>query len=299
MLKSVLLTARPKQWTKNLLVYFALFFTAGGAWGLGDIPAALSLVGKATLAFALFSLVSSAQYLVNDVLDAEQDRRHPVKRNRPVASGALAPRTALAAGGVLGAAGVAAAFAIDVLFGWVTVGYLATALAYSLILKKVVLLDVFVVSAGFVLRAVAGAAVIQVPVSPWLYVCTGLGALFIALSKRRSELVNAGDRAGVQRNTLDLYTRPLLDQLIGIVATATLLAYTLYTFTAPNLPENHAMMLTAPFVAYGVFRYLYLVHKHSLGENPEDLPITDRPILASIVLWLATAAAVLLAAPRP
>ncbi len=296
MLKALLLTARPRQWTKNLLVYFALFFTAGEAWDLGDAALALSLVGKATLALALFSLVSSAQYLVNDVIDAERDRRHPKKRLRPVASGALPPAAALTAGGILAAVGTAAAFAVEPLFGWTAAGYMAVSLAYSLALKRFPVLDVFAVSAGFVIRAVAGAVVIQAPVSPWLYVCTGLGSLLIALSKRRSELVNAGDGAGKQRDTLDLYTIPLLDQLIGIAAAVALMAYTLYTFTAPNLPQNGQMMLTTPFVAYGVFRYLYLIHRRNFGEDPEEALFTDAPLAIAIALWLATAAAVLLGA---
>ena len=171
---------------------------------------------KATVAVVLFSLVSSGQYMVNDVLDADEDRRHPRKRLRPVASGALTAPVALTVGGLLAAGGTAAAFVLEPTFGWVTAIYLATTVAYSYALKRVALLDVFVISAGFVLRTVAGAAVLEVPVSPWLYTCAGLGALFIALSKRRSELVNAGDRAPEQRETLDLYSRPLLDQLIGI-----------------------------------------------------------------------------------
>ncbi len=295
-LKAVLLAARPKQWTKNLLIYVPLFFTAGDAWDFSDAAAALSLLVKATVAVVLFSLVSSGQYMVNDVLDADEDRRHARKRRRPVASGALAAPVALTLGGVLAAAGIAGAFALEPDFGWVTAIYLATTAAYSFALKRIVLLDVFVISAGFVLRTVAGAAVLDVPVSPWLYTCAGLGALFIALSKRRSELVNAGNRAPEQRETLDLYSRPLLDQLIGISATAALLTYVLYTFTAPNLPDDHSMMLTAPFAVYILFRYIYLVQRRGAGENPEDVFTSDLPIIVAVALWLLTALAVLLRA---
>ena len=294
-MRAVLVAARPRQWAKNLLIYVPLLFTAGDAWGLADAASALSLLAKATGAVVLFSLVSSGQYMVNDVLDAEEDRRHARKRLRPVASGALAPGVALAVGGLLAAGGTAGAFAIEPAFGWVTAIYLATAAAYSFALKRVALLDVFVVSAGFVLRTVAGAAVLGVPVSPWLYTCAGLGALFIALSKRRSELVNAGGRAGEQREALDLYTRPLLDQLIGISATAALLTYVLYTFTAPNLPDDHSMMLTAPFAVYILFRYIYLVQRGA-GESPEEVFTSDLPIVAAVALWLLTALAVLLRA---
>ena len=157
-----------------------------------------------------------------------------------------------------------------------------------------VLLDVFVVSSGFVLRAVSGAIVLGVPVSPWLYVCTGLGALFICLCKRRSELGIYEKQAGKQRDTLDKYTKSVLDQFIGIVATATLLTYTLYTFTATNLPDNQSMMLTIPFVAYGIFRYIYLVYVKKLGENPEEILIKDVPIIVSLSLWFATVTIVLI-----
>ena len=295
-MKAVLLAARPRQWTKNLLIYVPLFFTAGDVWGLSDASSALSLLVKATLAVVVFSLVSSGQYMVNDVIDADDDRRHPKKRHRPVASGALAPAVALAVGGLLAVGGTGAAFVLEAAFGWVTAIYLATTAAYSFALKRVALLDVFVISAGFVLRTVAGAAVLEVPVSPWLYTCAGLGALFIALSKRRSELANAGERAPEQREALDLYSVPLLDQFIGVSATAALLTYVLYTFTAPNLPDDHSMMLTAPFAVYILFRYIYLVQRRGLGENPEDIFTSDLPIMVAVALWLLTALAVLLRA---
>ena len=291
--KALVLTTRPKQWTKNLLIYFALFFTASETWDMGATGPALSLLGKTTLAFVLFSALSGAVYLVNDIFDVEQDRVHPKKRFRPIPAGQLPIPLAWVGAAVLTVLGLSLSFFLEPLFGWVAMGYLVTMAAYTSILKQLVLLDVFAISGGFVLRAVAGAAVLQVPVSPWLYTCTGLGALLIALSKRRSELAQAGDDAGSQRVTLDWYTTPMLDVFIGIVAPSTLLAYTLYTFTAPNLPENHAMMLTVPFVIYGLFRYMFLVHARNLGENPEDILITDIPLILSIVLWLATAATVL------
>ena len=293
-LRAIMVASRPKQWTKNVLLYFVLFFTAGDVWVLGDTTSFLSLFGKATIGFVLFSLVSSSQYLINDILDAERDRKHVNKCRRPVASGELSLAFAWTGAIVLGTVGITSAFIVEIAFGWVVAGYLAISLAYSFVLKQIVLIDVFAISTGFVLRAVAGAAVLQVPVSPWLYICTGLGALFLGLSKRRSELVNAGETAGSQREALYQYSVPLLDQLIGVVATATPLSYILYTFTAPNLPDNDAMMLTAPFVIYGVFRYLFLVYAENVGESPEDIVITDGPLIVSIALWLATSAAVLL-----
>lgn len=292
--RAFVISLRPKQWTKNLLIYFALFFTLHETGGIGDVDEALPLIAKTTLAFVLFSALSGAVYLVNDIFDVERDRRHPKKRYRPIASGQMPVSVAWVAAAVLTVSSVSLSFLLEPAFGWISTGYLALMAAYSLLLKHLVLLDVFSISAGFILRAVAGAAVLQVPISPWLYTCTGLGALLIALAKRRSELHLAGDRAGSQRSTLDSYTTSLLDQYIAVVAPSTLLAYTLYTFTAPNLPENHAMMLTIPFVVYGLFRYIYLTHSKNMGENPEDILIRDIPLIISIVLWLATAATILL-----
>jgi 4-hydroxybenzoate polyprenyltransferase len=292
--RALAVSMRPKQWTKNLIIFFALFFTVNESWELGDAEVAVTTLGKAALAFALFSALSGAVYLVNDILDIEHDRQHPRKRTRPIPSGELPVPVAWAAGAAIAALGLSVSFLLEPLFGWVALGYVTLMLAYSLLLKRLVLLDVFSISAGFVLRAVAGAAVLQAPISPWLYTCTGLGALLIALAKRRSELVLAGPDAGRQRDTLNMYSTALLDQFIAIVAPSTLVAYTLYTFTAPNLPENHAMMLTVPFVVYGLFRYIYLVHSRTLGESPEDILIADAPLIVSILLWLATAAAILL-----
>ncbi|MDA1188680.1 MAG: UbiA family prenyltransferase, partial [Chloroflexi bacterium] len=223
----------------------------------------------------------------------EKDRSHPRKRSRPIASGRLHVTTATLAAAALISIALAFSFVLSISFGGVAAGYLALMLFYTLWLKHIVLLDVFSISAGFVLRAVAGAAVIDAPISPWLYICTGLGALLIALGKRRSEIENAGAAAATQRDSLESYSRKLIDQFIAIVAPSTLLAYTLYTFTAPNLPDNHAMMLTIPFVVYGLFRYLYLVHTRNAGETPEEILLADKPLLASITLWLATAAVIL------
>lgn len=284
---------RPKQWTKNLLVYLPLFFTVEERWSPQELGAALDMIGRSTAALVLFTVISGAVYLINDVADLDSDRRHPRKRNRPIASGRLGVRPALAVSLVLAAAGVAVSFALEALFGWVALGYLGLMTAYSLILKRVVLLDVITVAGGFLLRVVAGAAVLGVLISPWLYACSGLGALFIALAKRRSEAAAAGEDAATQREALGEYTLPLLDQLMAVVAASALLAYTLYTFTASNLPDNHAMMLTIPFVVFGLFRYTYLVHKGLMGEEPAEMLTRDAPLLASALLWLITVAAIL------
>ena len=271
----------------------ALFFTVNEAWSLTDIDQMAALIGKTTLAFILFSAISAACYLVNDVVDARRDRLHPVKRFRPSAAGTLSRRHALTAAVVLSAAGVASSFLLEPLFGGFAAAYLAITTAYTFVLKRVVVLDVFAIAAGFVLRAVAGAVVIQVPISPWLYICTGLGALFIALAKRRSEAAAAPERAADQRSTLDLYQRGFLDQLIVLSAASLVVVYSLYTFTAQNLPGNNSMMLTIPFVAYGVTRYIYLMHAKNAGERPEEVLTTDVPLIITVVSWLATASAVL------
>lgn len=291
--KALLISARPKQWTKNLLVYFALFFTVSKLWDPSEISRSLSLVSNTTMAFILFSALSSAIYIANDILDKENDRFHPKKRLRPIASGALPTSLGWSTAAILATLSLILSFFIEPLFGWIALGYSVLMIGYSTLLKRVVLLDVFSISGGFVLRAMSGAAVLQVPISPWLYTCTGLGALLIALVKRRSELVVAGDTAGAQRGTLNWYTTSLLDQFIAVVAPSTLLAYTLYTFTAPNLPDNHAMMLTIPFVVYALFRYMFLVHTKGLGENPEDILISDVPLIISILIWLAVAVTIL------
>lgn len=284
---------RPLQWVKNLLVFLPLFFTLNEAWSLDDLPGALDMVASAALALLLFCALSGGLYLFNDVLDIERDRVHPVKRRRPVASGAIPPRVALVFGLALPLACLYPAFLVAVPFGAVALAYVVIQLAYSLGLKRAPLLDVFSVASGFVLRVVAGAAVVELPISPWLYLCTGLAALFIAVSKRRSELARAGDAASEQRDALASYTLPMLDQLTALVATSALVSYALYTFTAPNLPANHSMMLTIPFVAYGMFRYIQLVHLRDAGEDPETIVMTDPPMIVAIALWLAASATIL------
>ena len=285
---------RPRQWYKNLIMYLAFFFTIDEAWSpSADIAAGLSLFGVITLAFLLFSALTGAVYLVNDILDAESDRLHPRKRHRPVASGHLPVTAAWASAAVLAVIGLGGAFALEPVFGVISGVYVLANVAYSLALKHIVLVDVFVISGGMVLRAVAGAAIMQVPISPWLYLCTALAALLLALIKRRSQLVSAGEDAASQRPSLSLYTVESLDRLIVITATASLIGYSLYTFTAPNLPANDAMMLTIPFIAFGLFRYIMLSGSVDAGENPEDLLMGDKPLIATALLWLGSAAVIL------
>jgi 4-hydroxybenzoate polyprenyltransferase len=293
-LRSLVISMRPRQWTKNLIVYMALIFSVGSAWHIRDPDTWLPMFGKASLAFALFCLVSSADYLVNDVRDREPDRLHPTKSRRPIAAGAFAPRAALAWASVLSLVGLGGMFALDLRAGEVVVGYIALMLAYSFYLKHTVLLDIMTIAAGFVLRAMSGALVIEVPISPWLYVVTALGALFLAINKRRAELLLLEEQANQHRATLEEYTPDLLNQLAATVTASTLIAYGLYTFTADNLPDNHSMMLTIPFVLYGIFRYLFLVHTRNQGSSPEDVLLKDWPLLLDILLWLVASLTVLI-----
>ena len=295
LMAAFILSMRPKQWSKNLLVFMALFFTVDQAWDPTDLNTALDLFAKSAVAFLLFSALSGVVYLVNDLMDREEDGKHPRKRHRPIASGALPASAAIVGAILIGVPALVASYALEPIFGLIALVYLASMLLYSVGLKKLALIDVFTISAGFVLRAVAGAVVIDSPISPWLYICTGLAAVFVVLSKRRSELANAGDQAQEQRGILGAYSLPVLDQLITVAASSALVSYTLYTVASENLPENHAMLLTAPFVVYGLFRYMFLVQRRDLAETPEDIILTDMPLIVAIVLWLATAGTVLIA----
>jgi len=283
-LPAVLRALRPLQWTKNGLVFAALIFA--------DRAFDLESVLRATGAALVFCAISSGIYLINDVRDAEQDRYHPKKRHRPIAAGLVTPRYAMVVAGLLLLIGFLGALSVRPAFVGIAVGYIVLMVAYSYGLKRIVILDVFAISAGFVLRAVGGAVAISVPISPWLYVCTMLGALFIGFAKRRNEIATL-EHAGLHRANLDSYSLPMLDQIIAIVSSATLMAYSLYTFDAPTVPDNHALMLTIPFVAYALFRYLFLVYKKELGGSPEVILVTDKPLLACILGWVLTSVTIL------
>jgi 4-hydroxybenzoate polyprenyltransferase len=280
--RAALTAMRPRQWTKNLLLFAGIIFAAK----LGEAARWL----EAVAAFAAYCAASSASYLVNDVRDAPHDREHPVKRARPIARGELSSRFAL----VLSVALIAVAFALVVPLGLASVAFLATFFAlqasYTLALKHVVLLDVMTIAGLFVVRAAAGAAAVDVRISPWLLLCTALLALFLALAKRRGELVLVGADATPGRPVLEGYSLALVDQLITVVAASTVISYCLYTFTAR---DSKAMMVTIPFVVFGVFRYLLLMHRRDLGEEPEEVLLRDLPILLCMAAWAATAAVIL------
>lgn len=272
-------TMRPKQWSKNLIIFAGLIFSDNRL--LFDVPSLL----KSILAFILFCLLSSAVYILNDLVDIEKDRAHPKKRNRPLPSGRLAPRVAQTGLALIIIFVIPASFMLNTLFGVIAVAYLAKNVLYSFYLKNLVIIDVFTIAAGFVFRAMAGAFAVEVAISPWLYVVTILLALFLAISKRRHELLLLEDGRGDHRRVLEEYSAPMLDEMLSVVMASTVIAYSLYTFTANNLPENHAMMLTIPFALYGLFRYLYLVHQKDEGGAPEEALLRDRPLLISIGLW--------------
>jgi 4-hydroxybenzoate polyprenyltransferase len=281
----LLVALRPKQWTKNLIVFVGAVF----ALRLGDPQSVLAASG----AFVAFCALSSAGYLINDLLDVEADRTHPTKRRRPIASGAVSGRVAVLTALALALAALIPAGLLLPGFALVAGSYLGLTLLYSVKLKQLVLIDLFVIAGGFVLRAVAGAVAVGARVSPWLYVCTILVSLFLGLAKRRQELALLEGKAGVHRQNLAEYSIELVDQLLNIVAAATIMAYSLYTFSAPNLPSNNAMMVTIPVVLYGLFRYLYLVHQRGQGGSPEELLLSDRPLLATAVAWVGLSVAVL------
>jgi 4-hydroxybenzoate polyprenyltransferase len=285
MLKALIKTMRLRQWTKNVFVLAALVFDQK----LRDPDA----IARSLAGFFLFCFLSSVVYIINDIADVEADRSHPTKRNRPIAAGKLPIPVALWAAIILLGATLVAAYFLSGVFFLIAATYFLINLAYSNWLKHVVIIDVLIIATGFVLRVAAGVSLIVVErFSPWLYVCMTLLALFMGFGKRRAELALLTTEANSHRRVLEGYTIPFLDQLITIVSGATIIAYSLYTFSAPNFSENHSMMLTIPFVLYAIFRYLYLVQVKQLGGAPEDMILTDRPLQATFVLWGAAVVAI-------
>lgn len=285
MISALIKTMRPRQWTKNGFVFFALMF---------DKQLFLREPFLRTLAgFALFCLASSAVYLINDIADVEADRKHPEKKHRPIASGKLPLNTAWLAAILLVAIALPLGYFLSPALAIILAVYLAINILYSRWLKHIPILDVFIVSSGFVLRVAAGVALITVErFSPWLYMITTLFSLYIGFGKRRAEMSLLETGAGSHRKVLDGYTLPLLDQLITIVSGTTIVTYSLYTFTAPNLPENHSMMLTIPFVVYGIFRYLQLIQTGYAAGAPDEVALKDRPLQVTVLLWVVSVIAI-------
>jgi len=278
MLKALIKTMRLRQWTKNGFVFFGLIFDKQL---FQPEPFWRTVEG-----FFLFCLISSAVYLFNDIADVEADRNHPVKKSRPIASGKLPIPVALSAALLLTIIAIPLGFLLSPAFALILSLYLVTNLLYSRWLKHVSILDVLIVSSGFVLRVAAGVALITVErFSPWLYMITVLFSLYIGLGKRRAEMNLLAEGASAHRKVFEGYTIPLLDQYITIVSGMTIVAYSLYTFSAPNLPANHTMMLTIPFVVYGIFRYLQLIQVGHAAGAPDEVALKDRPLQITVLLW--------------
>lgn len=277
---------RPKQWFKNVFVFAPLIFDEKLFQPRYLLP---TVAG-----FVLLCLTSGTVYIINDLADIEKDRHHPKKRNRPLAAGELSIGTARGAAVLILLVALPLGFLLDVWLGGILTAYLFLQIGYSFWLKNFVIIDVMIVASGFLLRVAAGVPLVEAErFSPWLYVCMMLLALLIGFGKRRHEMVLLKDGAAGHRQALEHYNLPLLDHILSIVTASTLVAYALYTFSAPNLPRNHTMMLTIPFVLYGIFRYLYLIHVKELGGAPEEVVLSDRALQASILLWGASVVVVM------
>lgn len=273
---------RPKQWTKNLLVFAALIFSIK--------IVTVAMWGKCIAGFLLFSLVSGCVYILNDYVDREADSRHPEKRHRPIASGRLQPMRALAFGCILLIASFSMAFILNPWFSLLLLGYFMINVAYSMKLKHIVIIDIMVIAFGFVLRAIGGGLVIDIPFTPWFLICTMLLALFLAISKRRHELYLLSKNKGEHRKVLEQYSPELLNQLNSIVTTAAIMSYSLFTFTSGHTIH---LMWTIPLVMYGIFRYLYLIHMKGKGGRPEEILLEDRHILTTVMLFAVMVVVVL------
>lgn len=285
--QQLFISLRPKQWTKNVLLFAGLIFSLH----LFQMESVIRTV----LGFVIFCLLSGAAYLVNDLLDLKQDRIHPLKSKRPLASGKLPIPTAVISAAGLLAGGLFSAFLLDTLFGVIALSYVLLTLGYSLFFKQVAILDVIVIAIGFVLRAVAGAQIIHVTISSWLLVCTIFLALFLTLGKRRHELILLGKSARSHRRILGEYSPYLLDQMMAVVTASTVMAYTFYT-ASPDTVEKfhtHNLVFTTPFVLFGIFRYLYLMHQKNMGGSPEQILLKDKPMIFNIFLYLTVIAIIL------
>lgn len=278
MITGLVKTMRPKQWVKNIFVFAPLVF---------DVKLFEPRYLARTIAgAALLCLVSGTVYIINDLVDIDKDRQHPKKRKRPLASGQVSAGAAIVAAAIIPLVALPAGFLLDPGFGAILIGYLLLQIAYSFWLKNVVIIDVMVIAAGFLLRVAAGVPLVDAErFSPWLYVCMTLLALLLGFGKRRHELVLLKENANTHRASLQEYNLPLLDHIISIVTASTLVAYAFYTFSAPNLPPNYTMMLTIPFVLYGIFRLLYLIHVKGMGGAPEEMALSDRSLQATFLLW--------------
>ncbi len=278
-IRYIFLTLRPKQWTKNLLIFAALIFSQNLTHGYFDTAVILG--------FIIFCIISGSVYTLNDLVDVKKDRLHPKKAKRPIASGQLPIPYAILSFFFFSISGIIAAFQLEENFGWVVIIYFVFQILYTFIVKNIVILDIFVIAIGFVLRVVAGAAIITVPISNWLLVCTLFLSLFLALGKRRFELIKMDKKAAETRAALKEYNVQLLDQMITVVTSATVVAYSIYTLSPETITKfgTKNLMYTIPFVLYGVFRYLYLIYQKETGGYPEEILVSDIPLIIGILLY--------------
>ena len=290
----LLRTLRPRQWTKNGLVFLPLLFAVNLVWSLEDLAPLTGLLLRSGVTAAAFCALSGAVYLLNDLMDRSADQNHPLKRLRPIAAGRVSASTAWSMISVLVPVGLLLMVLVSHLLAAVGLLYLAINLAYSLGAKRLALIDVMLVASGYVIRVAAGAIAIGVAPSPWLYTTLASAALFVVLGKRYAEVRLTGENPEAQRPVLGQYPGPFVGQLLTIAAAASLVSYTLYTVEAANLPANNSMLLTIPLVAYGLFRFLYLVHTSSEAEYPELLIIRDLPMLLSVAAWICASGLILL-----
>jgi 4-hydroxybenzoate polyprenyltransferase len=282
MISALAAAMRPKQWSKNLVIFAGLIF-AQKFFQFDSLRISL-------LAFVAFCLNSSAVYLINDVKDLEQDKIHPTKKNRPLPSGLLTPAQAVIASIVLSAISLTLAFFLNAHFGFLLAAYWLMMMTYSFKLKHVVIVDILVISAGFIIRALSGAIVLDVMISRWLIACAIFLSLFLILAKRRNETIELGEAASEHRAILEEYGQRFLDQMIAVVTACTIFSYVLYTADPETVAkfQTHNLILTVPFVIYGIFRYLYLVYQRNLGGRPEMILLSDRPLILSVVLWIVS-----------
>lgn len=276
-MKYYFIAMRPRQWTKNLFLYAGLVFSKNAF--------EFNMLLTVTAAFILFCLLSGGIYLINDIVDIDKDRRHPKKKNRPLPAGKISVKNARITAAALITISLAGSFALSVPLGGLAALYFCLMLLYSFYLKQIIILDVFTIASGFVIRVVAGTEVINVYLSPWVVMCTAFLALFLALGKRRNEIKTLGDGAHNHRSCLEAYTLPLIDQMISVVTASTIVTYFLYTFKSG---QHLSSMITVPFVLFGLFRYLYLVYSRNSGGSPEDIILSDRPLQINIILWITT-----------
>ncbi len=287
MISDIIKLIRPSHWVKNGVVLAGLIFA-----GKAETP---PLLQNALLAFVAFCLLSSAVYVFNDLVDRKRDQMHPLKKNRPIASGKVSSTTAVIVAFILAGTGVALALVISQAFLTVALAFLALNILYTIVLKNIVIIDVMTIAAGFVLRAYGGVVAIQVVFSEWLLITTFVLALFLGLGKRRHELTFLQDSAASHRQILEKYSPYLLDQLIGVVTASTVVTYLFYTMSHEVQDKLHTpyLFVTIPFVIYGIFRYLYLVHKEAQGGSPTTMLLTDLPLLIDVLLWLASVVIIL------